>query len=168
MEPSRTPAALRRTLQSGVTIPTCSGRSVIYINPNLKDPYSMTWTLRDSVSVAQEYAGGINLRRFGERRQYRNSERERSADQLRRAIPRALGRRSATGRFTGPYVNFGTISYQTNVSHSSYHSGTVHVQKRLANGLLYDSFFTYSKSLDDSGVGFSRSDLLRLYKGLQL
>ena len=40
-----------------------------------------------------------------------------------------------------------TISYMTNVSHSTYHSGTVHVQKRLANDLLYDSFFTYSKSM---------------------
>ena len=62
------------------------------------------------------------------------------------------------------WVNFGTISYMTNVSHSSYNSGTVHVQKRLAHGLLYDSFFTYSKSLDDSGIADAYLNPL-LYKG---
>ena len=61
-------------------------------------------------------------------------------------------------------MNFGTITYQANISHSTYHSGTAHVQKRLSGGLLWDSFFTYSKSIDGTGVG--NTDVAsNLYKG---
>jgi hypothetical protein len=76
----------------------------------------------------------------------------------------ALTTVNGNGQVYRPFVNFGTITYMGNISHSTYHSGTVHVQKRLAHGLLYDSFFTYSKSLDGSGVGVTdiASDL---YKG---
>jgi len=48
-----------------------------------------------------------------------------------------------------PYPQFGTISHMANTGHSSYHSGTVQYSKRYSNGLVLDSFYTYSKALDD-------------------
>jgi hypothetical protein len=48
-----------------------------------------------------------------------------------------------------PYPQFGTISHMANTGHSTYHSGTVQYSKRYSHGLLLDSFYTYSKALDD-------------------
>ena len=48
-----------------------------------------------------------------------------------------------------PYPQFGSINHMANTGHSSYHSGTVQYAKRFSKGLVVDSFYTYSKALDD-------------------
>jgi hypothetical protein len=48
-----------------------------------------------------------------------------------------------------PYTQFGSINYMSNTGHSSYHAGTVQFQKRYSQGLVLNSFYTYSKALDD-------------------
>jgi hypothetical protein len=48
-----------------------------------------------------------------------------------------------------PYTQFGNINYMSNTGHSSYHAGTVQFQKRYSQGLVLNSFYTYSKALDD-------------------
>jgi hypothetical protein len=48
-----------------------------------------------------------------------------------------------------PYPQFGSINYMSNTGHSTYHSGTVQFQKRYSQGLVVDSYYTYSKALDD-------------------
>ena len=37
----------------------------------------------------------------------------------------------------------------SNTGHSSYHAGTVQFQKRYSQGLVLNTFYTYSKALDD-------------------
>ncbi len=68
-------------------------------------------------------------------------------------------------QFFRPYPNFGTVTYRGNISHSTYHAGTVHMQKRLSGGLTWDSFFTWSKSIDGTGVS-NVDESSKLYKGL--
>ncbi len=48
-----------------------------------------------------------------------------------------------------PYTQFGAINYMSNTGHSTYHSGTVQYQKRYSQGLVLNSFYTYSKAIDD-------------------
>jgi hypothetical protein len=48
-----------------------------------------------------------------------------------------------------PYPQFGSIMHMANTGHSTYHSGTVQYSKRFSEGLVLDSFYTYSKALDD-------------------
>ncbi|HVW06965.1 MAG TPA: carboxypeptidase-like regulatory domain-containing protein [Bryobacteraceae bacterium] len=149
---------------NGVTFPTCASRSAVYIDPNLKNPYSMTWTfaiqyqLMQNTLVELSYDGSAsvgNIESPNENVLPMNFDAGNAT---------ALAAVAGNGQVYRPWVNFGTISYMTNVSHSTYHAGTVHVQKRLAHGLLYDSFFTYSKSLDGSGVGVTDIASI-LYKG---
>ena len=45
-----------------------------------------------------------------------------------------------------PYPQFGTINYMSNTGHSSYHSGTVQFLKRYSQGLVLNSFYTFSKA----------------------
>jgi hypothetical protein len=48
-----------------------------------------------------------------------------------------------------PYPNFGAVTEWSNFGHSTYHSGTIKVQKRFAQGLTFMSFYTFSKAIDD-------------------
>jgi len=48
-----------------------------------------------------------------------------------------------------PYTQFGAINYMSNTGHSSYHSGTLQYQKRYSQGLVLNSYYTYSKAIDD-------------------
>ena len=48
-----------------------------------------------------------------------------------------------------PYSQFGNINYMSNTGHSSYHAGTVQFQKRYSQGVVLNSFYTFSKALDD-------------------
>jgi hypothetical protein len=48
-----------------------------------------------------------------------------------------------------PYPQFGSINYMSNTGHSTYHSGTVQYQRRYSQGLVIDSYYTFSKAIDD-------------------
>ncbi|HZT32926.1 MAG TPA: carboxypeptidase regulatory-like domain-containing protein [Bryobacteraceae bacterium] len=48
-----------------------------------------------------------------------------------------------------PFPNFGSIYMWSNFSHSTYHSGTVKVEKRSSYGLMLTSFYTWSKAIDE-------------------
>jgi hypothetical protein len=48
-----------------------------------------------------------------------------------------------------PFPNFGEIDQWGNFGHSTYHAGTVKVEKRFAHGFTLTSFYARSKALDD-------------------
>jgi hypothetical protein len=48
-----------------------------------------------------------------------------------------------------PFPNFGEVDMWSNFGHSTYHSGTVKLQKRFSNGFTLTSFYTRSKAIDD-------------------
>lgn len=48
-----------------------------------------------------------------------------------------------------PYPQFGAINYMSNTGHSTYHAGTIQFLKRYSQGLVLNTFYTYSKALDD-------------------
>ncbi|MGH9723211.1 MAG: hypothetical protein ACRD8O_23615, partial [Bryobacteraceae bacterium] len=47
-----------------------------------------------------------------------------------------------------PYPHFGDIRLRSNFGHSTFHSGTVKVEKRMSNGLYFSTFYTLSKAID--------------------
>jgi hypothetical protein len=48
-----------------------------------------------------------------------------------------------------PYRQFDAIRHYSNYGHSSYHGGTVRTEKRYSAGLTWNSFYTFSKALND-------------------
>ena len=48
-----------------------------------------------------------------------------------------------------PYSQFGSINYMSNTGHSTYHAGTVQLTKRYSQGLVLNTFYTFSKAIDD-------------------
>ncbi len=49
-----------------------------------------------------------------------------------------------------PYPQFGEIRHWSNYGHSSYHGATVRVEKRYSHGLTINSFYTYSKAINEA------------------
>ncbi len=49
-----------------------------------------------------------------------------------------------------PYPQFGSVLHYSNYGHSSFHSGTVKVEKRMSSGLSFTSFYTWGKSIDEA------------------
>jgi hypothetical protein len=47
-----------------------------------------------------------------------------------------------------PYPQFGDILLRSNFGHSTYHSGTIRMAKRYSQGLVLNTFYTYSKAID--------------------
>jgi hypothetical protein len=154
------------TTVTGISGPvtTCSGRGATWINPNLKEPYTMTWNMTVQYQLKPNYLLQLNYEGSGtvgliESPNYN-------------VLPETYdqGNTSALATFVGnsqpfrPFPNYGTITYMDNVSHATYHSGTVHFTRRLANGITIDSFFTYAKSIDGTGVGVT-DVASNLYKG---
>jgi hypothetical protein len=48
-----------------------------------------------------------------------------------------------------PFPNFGEIDQWGNFGHSTYHAGTIKVEKRFANGFTLTSFYARTKAIDD-------------------
>src|SRR5213593_4525861 len=47
-----------------------------------------------------------------------------------------------------PFTHFGDIRLRSNFGHSTFHSGTIKLEKRMAQGLYFSTFYTYSKAID--------------------
>ena len=48
-----------------------------------------------------------------------------------------------------PFPNFGDVNMWSNFGHSTYHSGTIRLQKQFSQGVTLTSFYTRSKAIDD-------------------
>lgn len=53
-----------------------------------------------------------------------------------------------------PFPHFGAINQTSNTGHSSFHAGTVQFVKRYSHGLALNSFYTFSKALDNCDTDY--------------
>ncbi len=68
-----------------------------------------------------------------------------------------------------PFINpnFGEMRLQYSNANSYYHGGSIAIQKRLSNGVQFQSAFTYSKTIDDgSGVTSGGDELPQDQRGI--
>ncbi|HYW44076.1 MAG TPA: carboxypeptidase-like regulatory domain-containing protein [Bryobacteraceae bacterium] len=142
-----------------------SSRNTTRTDPNLHSPYVLTWNmnlqyqLRENYLLQLSYDGTAGIGNL-ETPQYNALPENYDANN-----PAALAAFVGNSQIYRPFPNYGTITYRGNISHSSYHGGTLRITKRYAKALTFDAFYTYSKSLDGSGVG-NVDVASNLYKGL--
>ncbi len=74
-----------------------------------------------------------------------------------------------------PYPQFGQIADYSNFGHSTYHSATIRIEKRFSNGIGLNTFYTYSKALDNddnesqsTGADFYNRSLEKAQSGFNL
>ncbi len=56
-----------------------------------------------------------------------------------------------------PFPHMGNIPLRSNYGHSTFHSGTIKLEKRLSRGFFFNTFYTFSKTLDSQDTDNSGS-----------
>jgi hypothetical protein len=137
-----------------------SGRGATYVDPNLRNPYSMTWSagfqweflpnhLAEAVYQGSNAVGIFNSVNMN-------------------VLPQSIYNSTNTTFLNTVYANtqpyldypqFGTVTAWGNYGHSTYHALTTRVERRFNSGLSYNFLFTWSKNLGGTaGTGWQYYD----------
>ena len=149
---SQGPPAFRFNVNSDGSVPfigtNYGGRAATWFDPNMRMPYVMNW----SGGVQWEFA-----RTWLAEWQYQGSSGvglfnnwdinvlplNVSSDPVR------LEQIRQQYQNFRPFTQFGSIQHYSNYGHNSYHGVTTRVEKRFSSGLTLNSFWTWSKALND-------------------
>jgi len=126
------------------------GRNVSWWDPNLRNPYVMNWNASVQYEFAQDYlmefsyqgSGGVGLL---ERWNLNTFPVDYAAND-----PALRNQVFAAAQNYRPYPHFGNLTMRSNFGHNTFHSGTVKLEKRMARGLYFNTFYTFSKAIDSS------------------
>ncbi|MSV27235.1 MAG: TonB-dependent receptor [Bryobacterales bacterium] len=126
-----------------------SGRNATWYDPGLRTPYVMSWSggvewqFAKTWLMEASYQGssGVKLLNSGDMNvqpiSWFPSEPAR-IEPIRQAFQNFK-----------PYPQFGSVSLISNLGHNSYHSSTLRFEKRYSKGMTMNSFYTWSKTLND-------------------
>ncbi|MEZ5394853.1 MAG: TonB-dependent receptor [Bryobacterales bacterium] len=130
-----------------------SQRNISWFDPNMRLPYVMNWNAgfqhqlssKWLVDLSYQGSGGVGLLNRWDVNvvplDYSNDFAE--LERVRRSYQNFK-----------PWNQFGSINHYANYGHSTYHSGTFKVERRMSSGLQITSFYTWSKAIDqDSDDG---------------
>ncbi len=147
-----------------------SGRNVNLWDPNLRNPYVMNWNFSVQNEIARDYtvelsyqgSGGVGLVERWELNTF-------GVDYLAND-PVQRNAILATAQNHRPFPHFGNVTMRSNFGHSTFHSGTIKLEKRMSRGLFFSTFYTLSKSLnsadtDNGGGGVAPIQGRNLEKG---
>ena len=159
---SQIPAPVSYNIRPNGTSPylgtNYSARTQEWWDSNLRNPYVLNWNMSIQYQISPTYvldlmyqgSSGVGLI---ERWQVNTFPVDYAKDNP--ALRDAVYKASQNYR---PWPNFGDITFRSNFGHSTYHGATVKLERRFGQGLTFQSFFTFSKSInsqddDNSGSG---------------
>jgi len=125
-------------------------RGAARVDPALRNPYGLSWNLGIQYELGRNYVLET---------MYQGSAAVGLIEQYEiNALPwgylkddaAALSRFLAASQNYRPWPNYGNISLRSNFGHSTYHSGTVKIEKRYSKGLNFLTFYTWSKAIDSN------------------
>ena len=125
-----------------------SSRSAAWWDPNLRSPYVMNWHTSLQHEFVKDYllefsyqgSSGVGL--------VENWETNTFPIDFAAGNPTLQGQVFAAAQNYRPYRHFGNVPMRSNYGHSTFHSGTVKLEKRFSRGLFFNTFYTYSKAID--------------------
>jgi hypothetical protein len=126
-----------------------SSRNTTWLDPGLASPYIMNW----SGGVQYEFAHNWLV----EARYEGSSGNKLLGSWNVNEIPLSItlgGNTTLQNTVSGatqnykPWTNFGSINMVSNFNHTTYHGGSIRLEKRMSNGLTVTAFDTYSKAMD--------------------
>ncbi len=156
--PSRVVYNIRPNGTSGFLGTNYGERGSEWWDARLRNPYVLNWNLSVQHQVSPSYvveimyqgSSGVGL---VERWQINTFPVDFGKDDpaLRAAVYRAP-------QNYRPFPHFGNVSFRSNFGHSTYHGGTIKLERRFAQGLTFQTFYTFSKAIDsqdgdNSGAG---------------
>lgn len=150
---SQFPGGLNYPVRSDLSSPfigtNYSSRNIYWMDSNLHPGYAMNWNFslqyqlsnNNIFKLTYQGSAGVDLVESWNNNVFPTS--------LGANDPALRAAAFANQQSFLPYPQFGAINYMSNTGHSSYHSATAQFQKRYSQGLVLNSFYTFSKALDD-------------------
>ncbi|HET8547272.1 MAG TPA: TonB-dependent receptor, partial [Bryobacteraceae bacterium] len=123
-------------------------RSAEWWDPNLRNPYTLNFNgsaqyeFRRNYLLEISYQGSSGVGLI-ERWQYNTFPIDYLADN-----PAQRNVVFAAAQLYRPFSHFGDIRLRSNFGHSTFHSGTVKLEKRTSQGLYFSTFYTFAKAID--------------------
>ncbi|MBL8233783.1 MAG: TonB-dependent receptor [Bryobacterales bacterium] len=146
------------------------GRNISYWDPNLRNPYAINWNASVQHEFTRDYlmefsyqgSGSVGLIERWELNTF-------GADFFAGNRAQQMAVNAAAQNFR-PFPHIGNITMRSNFGHSTFHSGTVKLEKRMSQGLYFMTFYTFSKALnsadtDNAGGGVAPVQNRNLEKG---
>lgn len=147
-----------------------SSRGVEWWDQNLRNPYTINWNASIQYEFTRNYllelsyqgSAGIGLIERWQANTFPVDFANGNA-----ALQNQVFAASQNYR---PYTQFGDINLRSNFGHSTFHSGTLKLEKRLSQGMFFNTFYTFSKCInsadtDNAGGGIAPIQNRGLEKG---
>ena len=147
-----------------------SGRNVSMWDPSLRNPYVMNWNASIQHELARDYVLEASYQGSGSVGLIERWELNAFPIDYAAGDPALRDRVFAAPQNFRPYTQFGNITMRSNFGHSTFHSGTIKLEKRMSRGMFFSTFYTFSKTLnssdtDNSGGGVAPIQNRSLEKG---
>jgi hypothetical protein len=140
-----------------------SARTATYIDPNLRNPYSMTWATgfqyefkpNQVAEVVYQGSNGVGLVPSSGVASSTTAPNPGNAVNIN-VLPQSIYQSTNTTLLSQVYASsqnyltypqFGTITYYGNYGHSTYNALTARVERRFNSGFSYNFLFTWSRNL---------------------
>ena len=144
-----------------------AGREADWWNPELDNPYALNWNMSVQREFASEYlvelayqgSSGVGLMEFWDYNIVPLDYGNQIADAFGGSVFAANEAINADNQAWIPFSQFGRVRNRANFGHSTYHSGTIRLEKRYGDsGLNLMTFYTLSRTInsqdgDNSGSG---------------
>jgi hypothetical protein len=145
-------------------------RSVSWWDPNLRNPYTLNWNFGLQYEVRKDYLLEVSYQGSSGVGLLERWETNTFPVDFAANDPALRDRVFAQAQNFRPFPQFGNIPMHSNFGHSTFHSGTVRLEKRVAQGLYFNTFYTFSKTLDsqdtdNAGTGVAPIQNRNLEKG---
>jgi len=146
-----------------------SARDAQLYDPGLRNPYTMNWNVSVQRELKNNYLIDVTYQGSSGVGLIENWEHNTFPIDFGANDPALRAAVFAAPQNYRPYPHFGSIRMRSNFGHSSYHSGSIKVEKRYSSGVNFVSFYTFSKSIDqqsndNDGSGVAPTTNRRLEK----
>jgi hypothetical protein len=123
-------------------------RAAQWRDPNLRNPYSMTWNAGVQYEVKRDYLLEVTYQGSAGVALVENWQSNLFPIDFGTGNPTLQAQVLAASQNYRPFTQFGNIPYRSNYGHSTFHSGTVKLEKRYSDGFFFNTFYTYAKVID--------------------
>ena len=168
---TRPPAFITRPDGSAPFVGTNFGsRGAAWWDPGLRNPYSMNWHSSIQYEMARDYLVELSYQGSGSVGLIENWQANTFPIDFGAGNPALQSQVFAAAQNFRPYSHMGDVLLRSNYGHSTFHSGTIRLEKRLSRGVFFNTFYTFSKTInsqdtDNAGSGVAPLQNRALEKG---
>ncbi len=126
-----------------------SGRNVSWWDPNMRNPYVLNWNANVQYEISPNYLLSLSYTGSAGVALIENWNINAMPVNFGSNNPALQAAAFAAPQNYRPYPQFGNITELSNFGHSTYHAGTVKIEKRYSRGLTFTGSYTFSKAIDE-------------------